>query len=131
MERVDEGVVSIICSDHAPHTAEEKDGDLWSIPAGMCGVETLVPLMLNAVNDKKLTIQQMVSVLSENPAKKFGIYPQKGSIQIGTDADITIVDMNKKHEIHKEDLHSKSKVTAFDGFALTGIPVATMIVGKS
>jgi allantoinase len=127
---VDEGVVSIICSDHAPHTAEEKDGDLWSIPAGMCGVETLVPLMLNAVNDKKLTIQQVVSVLSENPAKKFGIYPQKGSIQIGTDADITIVDMNKKHEIHKEDLHSKSKVTAFDGFALTGIPVATMIRGQ-
>src|SRR5699024_8292329 len=54
---IDEGVISLICSDHAPHTEEEKNGDLWSIPAGMCGVETLAPLMIDAVNQGKITIQ--------------------------------------------------------------------------
>jgi allantoinase len=128
---LDDGVVSIVCSDHAPHTAEEKNGDLWSIPAGMCGVETLVPMMLNAVNEGKLTIQRLASVLSENPAKQFGVYPQKGSLQVGTDADITIVDLNKKHKINKEELHSKSKVTAFDGLEITGFPVSTIVRGKT
>lgn len=128
---LEDGVVSVVCSDHAPHTEEEKDGDLWSIPAGMCGVETMVPLMLNAVNERKITLQDIVAVLSENPAKHFGIYPQKGSMQIGTDADFTIVDMRKKHTIRREELHSKSKVTAFDGFEVTGVPVATIVRGQS
>jgi allantoinase len=128
---ISEGILTVVCSDHAPHTEKEKDGDLWSIPAGMCGVESLVPLMLNAVNDGKLTLQKLVEVLSENPAKHFNIYPQKGSLQIGTDADFTIVDMNKKDVIRREALHSKSKVTAFDGFKVTGMPVATIVRGKT
>lgn len=130
-ERIADGTISIVCSDHAPHTAEEKDGDLWSIPAGMCGVETTVPLMLNAVNEGKITIQQLVALLSENPAKQFDIYPQKGSFQPGTDADITVVDLNQLFEIKKEQLHSKSKVTAFDGFKGKGVPVATIVRGQT
>ncbi|GGH88597.1 allantoinase [Pullulanibacillus pueri] len=130
-ERIADGTISIVCSDHAPHTEEEKDGDLWTIPAGMCGVETMVPLMLNAVNEGKLTIQQVSALLSENPAKQFDIYPQKGSIQPGTDADLTIVDLNQSFEIKREHLHSKSKVTAFDGFKGKGVPVATIIRGQT
>ena len=124
-----DGTVSIVCSDHAPHTEEEKDGDLWSIPAGMCGVETLAPLLLNAVSEGKITLKQACSLLSENPAKQFGIYPQKGSLAVGTDADITIVDMNAEMVIKRENLHSKSKVTAFDQFAVKGVPVATIVRG--
>ncbi len=130
-EGIDDGTISIVCSDHAPHTEEEKTGDLWSIPAGMCGVETLVPLMLNAVNENKITIQQLVSLLSSNPAKQFGLYPRKGSLQVGTDADITIVDLNQPFKIKRENLHSKSKVTAFDGFTGKGNPVATIVRGKT
>ncbi|MDY0395503.1 dihydroorotase family protein [Virgibacillus halophilus] len=130
-DRITDGTISIVCSDHAPHTEEEKSGDLWSIPAGMCGVETTVPLMLNAVNEGKITIQQLVSLLSTNPAKQFDIYPEKGSLQIGTDADLTIVDLNQPFEIKKENLHSKSKVTAFDGFRGKGKPVATIVHGKT
>ncbi len=126
-----EGVVSIVCSDHAPHTEQEKDGDLWSIPAGMCGVETLAPLMLNAVSQNKLTLQQVAAVLSENPAKQFGIYPQKGSLQVGTDADLTIVDMARPFVIKREELHSKSKVTAYDGWNGVGSPVATIVRGQT
>jgi allantoinase len=128
---ISEGVITSVCSDHAPHTEEEKDGDLWSIPAGMCGVETLVPLMLDAVSNKRMTIQDVAALLSENPAKQFGIYPQKGAIQVGSDADMTIVDMNKEMEIKRENLHSKSKITAFDGYKVTGVPVATIVGGTT
>lgn len=125
-----DGTISHVCSDHAPHTEEEKDGDLWSIPAGMCGVETMVPLMLNAVNEGKISLEKLVYLLATNPAKMFGVYPQKGSIQVGGDADFTIVDMNKKGTIKREKLHSKSKVTAFDGFPVKGLPVYTIVRGN-
>lgn len=95
-EGIRDGVITIVCSDHAPHTQEEKADDLWTVPAGMCGVETLTPLMLNAVSDGKITLQQVVSLLSGNPAKQFGVYPRKGALQVGSDADITLVDMDKK-----------------------------------
>lgn len=126
---IQDGTISIVCSDHAPHTEEEKDGDLWSIPAGMCGVETLAPLLLNAVSEGKITLNRACELLSENPAKQFGVYPQKGSLAVGTDADITIVDMNKEMVIKRENLHSKSKVTAFDQFPVKGVPTATIVRG--
>ncbi|GGP16430.1 allantoinase AllB [Oceanobacillus neutriphilus] len=129
--RIEDGTISIVCSDHAPHTEEEKNGDLWSMPAGMCGVETTAPLMLNAVNEGKITIQQLVALLSTNPAKQFDLYPRKGSLQVGSDADITIVDLKQPFEIKREQLHSKSKVTAFDGFKGIGKPMATIVRGKT
>ncbi|ALC80377.1 MULTISPECIES: allantoinase AllB [Bacillus] len=128
---IKDGTVSIACSDHAPHTEAEKDGELWSIPAGICGVETLAPLMLNAVSEGKITLNEAVAVLAENPAKQYGIYPKKGSLAIGSDADLTIVDMNKEMVIKRENLHSKSKVTAFDGFKVKGVPVGTIVRGTT
>lgn len=130
-EGIRDGVLTIVCSDHAPHTSEEKQGDLWNVPAGMCGVETLAPLMLKAVSDGKITLQQAVSLLSTNPAKQFGVYPQKGSVLVDTDADFTIVDMDKETVIQKKHLHSKSKVSAFDGVQLKGIPVRTIVRGTT
>lgn len=126
-----DGTITIVSSDHAPHTAEEKDGDLWSIPAGMCGTETLAPLMLNAVNEGRLSLQKLTALLSENPAKRFGIYPQKGSLEVGTDADLTIVDMDQETVIKAENLHSKSKVTAFDGRPIKGLPIETVVRGET
>ncbi|MEZ2716310.1 dihydroorotase [Niallia circulans] len=126
---IQDGTVTVVCSDHAPHTEEEKDSSLWDIPAGMCGVETLAPLLLNAVSEEKISLVDACKLLSENPAKQYGIYPQKGSLQVGTDADITIVDMKKKHTIKREELHSKSKVTAYNQTPITGMPVATIVRG--
>lgn len=128
---IEDGTFSFVCSDHAPHTEEEKQGNLWSVPAGMCGVESLAPLMLNAVSEGKITLQQLVSLLSANPAKQYGIYPQKGALQAGSDADFTLVDMNREMVIKKENLHSKSKVTAYDGFQVKGVPVATIVRGTT
>lgn len=130
-EGIQENIISLVCSDHAPHTAEQKEGDLWEIPAGMCGVETLAPLMLDGVSKGRLTMNQLVALLSENPAKLFGLYPNKGSLQIGTDADITLVDMNKEATIRERNLHSISKVTAFDNYEIKGLPVGTIVRGRT
>lgn len=129
-EGIQDGTISIVSSDHAPHTKEEKTGDIWTIPAGMCGVETIVPLMLNAVNEGKLTLQEVVQVLAENPAKHYRVFPEKGHIQVGADADITIVDMDREWTIKEADLQSKSKVTAFDGLRVKGKPVQTIVGGN-
>lgn len=125
-----DGTLSHVCSDHAPHTKEEKAGTLADIPAGMCGIESMAPLMITAVNDGKLTKQQLAAVLSENPARHYGIYPEKGSLEVGTDADLTIVDFDKKGKVEAEKLHSVSKVTPFEGFELSGMPVATFLRGR-
>lgn len=130
-EGIYDGTISFVCSDHAPHTENEKNGDLWSVPAGMCGVETMVPLLLNAVSEQKLTLEKLVALLAENPAKQFGVFPKKGSLQVGTDADITIVDIKKRGKIEKNKLHSKGKVTAYDGFEIQGWPVQTIVNGKT
>src|SRR5699024_6729491 len=111
-----DGTISSVCSDHEPNTEEEKSGNIWSMPAGMCGVETIVPLMLNAVNEGKLSILKFAQLLSSNPAKNFDIFPKKGSLMVGTDADITIIDMDIDWTIKKEELHSKSKISAYDKF---------------
>ncbi|EZH65961.1 dihydroorotase [Bacillaceae bacterium JMAK1] len=127
---ISDGTISHVCSDHAPHTEQEKDGGLWSIPAGMCGVETLAPLMLNAVSEGRLSLQDVARLLSITPAKLFGVYPQKGSLIPGTDADITIVDMKREKTIQREQLHSKSKVTAYHGKKIKGWPINTIVRGQ-
>ena len=104
---------------------------MWTSPAGMASIETLASLMINEVSQGRITINQLVSVLSENPAKVFGIYPEKGSLEVGTDADITIVDLNVKSTIKKEQLHSKSKITPFDGYNITGATVQTIVRGRT
>jgi len=125
------GAVTAIATDHSPHTREEKIKDnIWDAIPGFCGVETNVPLLLTEVNKGRLTLNQYVKVASEGPARAFDMYPQKGSLQIGTDADLTIVDMNKEGVVKTEHLHSKSQVTPFDGFKTTGAPVATIVRGS-
>ncbi|HLR60141.1 MAG TPA: allantoinase AllB [Pseudogracilibacillus sp.] len=126
-----DGTISSVCSDHAPHTEEEKTGNLWTMPAGMCGVETIVPLMLNAVNEGKISMLKFAELLSSNPAKNFDVFPKKGSLMVGTDADITIIDMDKEWTIKREELHSKSKITAYDGFNIVGKPIQTIVRGKT
>ncbi|MCL1975222.1 MAG: dihydroorotase family protein [Firmicutes bacterium] len=126
-----EGVISLVCSDHAPHTEEEKAVGLKNSPAGMASVETLAPLMINAVSEGRLSINQLAAILSENPAKLYGLYPQKGSLLPGTDADITIIDPMAEYTIHKEDLHSISKVTPFDGWPMKGRVSQTILRGAT
>jgi dihydroorotase len=128
-EAVGKGIIDTIASDHAPHTSREKALGFWQAPAGLCGVETLVPLMLNEVNRGNLSLNDFIRLSSEGPAKIWGIYPQKGNLLPGADADFTIVDMKMKRKIREKELHSKSKTSPYDGMETQGQPVATIVRG--
>ena len=117
-----------IGSDHAPHLKINKDKEYPNSPSGMPGVQTLMPVMLNHVNEGKLTLNQLINLVCENPIKIFGI-KNKGFIKEGYDADFTIVDMNKIIEIKNEDIESKCKWSPFNGDKFKGTPVATVING--
>jgi len=101
-----------IGSDHAPHLKENKEKIYPNSPSGMPGVQTLMPVMLNHVNDGKLSLEQLMNSICENPVKIFGI-KDKGFIKVGFDADFTIVDMNKKIIIKNENIESKCGWTPF------------------
>ena len=123
-------VIDILASDHAPHTVDEKNLPLWDAPAGLTGVETFISIMLNEINKGKLSINDFVRLASEAPAKLWGIYPRKGNLLQGGDADITIVDMNKSKVIRASELHSKNKTSAYDGMEVKGCPAATIVRGS-
>ena len=118
-----------IGSDHAPHLKENKEKEYPNSPSGMPGVQTLMPVMLNHVNDGKLSLHQLINLVCENPVKIFGI-KNKGFIKKGYDADFTIVDMDKTTEIKNENIESKCGWSPFHGFKFRGTPVFTVINGK-
>ena len=118
-----------IGSDHAPHLKENKDKEYPNSPSGMPGVQTLLPVMLNHVNDGKLKLGQLVKLLCENPVKIFGI-KNKGYIKKDYDADFTLVNLDKTIEIKNENIESKCGWSPFNGNKFKGTPVATIINGE-
>ena len=118
-----------IGSDHAPHLKENKLKDYPETPSGMPGVQTLMPVMLNHINEGRLKLEQLIKLLCENPVKIFGI-KNKGYIKKDYDADFTIIDMNKVIEIKNEKIESKCGWSPFNGHKFKGTPVATIINGK-
>ena len=118
-----------IGSDHAPHLKEKKNKEYPDTPSGMPGVQTLLPVMLNHVNEGKLSLFQLINFVCENPAKIFGII-DKGYIKEEYDADFTIVDMNKIIEIQNEKIESKCEWSPFHGHKFKGTPVYTIINGE-
>ena len=121
--------VDIIGSDHAPHLKVNKDKKYPQSPSGMPGVQTLLPIMLDHVNKNRLTINQLVSFVSENPVKIFNI-DNKGYIKKGFDADLTIIDMNKFEKIDNNKIASKCQWTPFHGKEIKGFPVITIVNGE-
>jgi len=126
---IHERVIDIIGSDHAPHTLSEKNKDYPLSPSGMVGVQTLVPVMLNFVNQNKLSIFDFVRLTSENPCKIFNII-NKGKIKKNYDADLTIVDLNKTKIVENNWIVSKSGWTPYDGKKFKGWPSHTVIGGE-
>jgi allantoinase len=130
-EGIRDGTISAVSSDHAPHTYEEKLLDMWTSPAGVTNIETMGALMLTAVNRGWLRINDIVRLMSENPAKTFGLYPQKGSIRIGADADVLLVDLNREYTIDHEKLHSRVKRSPYHGMNVKGWVEKTILRGKT
>ena len=128
-QAIRDGVVDVIGSDHAPHTREEKAKPYPQSPAGMTGVQTLLPLMLDHVNAGRLTLQRLVDLTSAGPARVFGI-EGKGRIALGYDADLSLVDLKAQRTIHDDWIASRSGWTPYDGMAVIGWPIHTVIRGE-
>ena len=126
---IEQGIVDVLGSDHAPHTLEEKAKTYPASPSGMTGVQTLVPTMLDHVNAGRLTLERLVDLTSHGPSRIFAI-AGKGRIAAGYDADFTIVDLKRRQTITNGWIASKSQWTPYDGVEVTGWPVGTVIRGR-
>lgn len=123
--------VGLLVSDHAPHLAADKmRTSIWDVPSGFAGVETLLPLMLTAVSDGKMHIEELPVVSSEAPAKTWGLWPRKGQIAVGADADLTLVDLERAGEIRAANLHGMNNLSPFEGRATVGAVVTTIVRGR-
>jgi dihydroorotase len=123
------GLVDVVGSDHAPHTAEEKAGAYPATPSGMPGVQTLLPLLLDHLAAGRLTLPRLVDLTSAGAQRIYGI-AGKGRIALGYDADLTIVDLKARREITGDWLQSKCGWSPFEGMTVTGWPWATVVRGR-
>jgi dihydroorotase len=127
-ERVADGTVDVVATDHAPHTVAEKERGLWDAPSGVPGVETMLPLLLDAARRGRLSYERVRDLTARTPAEVFDL-PRKGRIEAGADADLVIVDPGEPREIRGAALHSKAGWTPFEGW--TGVvPDLTVLRGR-
>ncbi|MFB6268938.1 MAG: dihydroorotase [Halobacterium sp.] len=127
-ERLADGRVDVVATDHAPHTREEKDASIWDAPSGVPGVETALPLLLNAAREGRLSYERVRDVTAANPAEIFGV-PQKGRVEAGRDADLVLFDPEDATDIRGSDRHSKCEWTPFEG--MQGVfPELTLVRGS-
>lgn len=126
---IKEKIIDVVGSDHAPHTIDEKKKDYPDTPSGMTGVQTILPIMLNFVNQGKISIHDLVRLLCVNPAKIYKIL-NKGEIKIGNDADFSVVDLNREFLITNDWIVSKSGWTPYDNVKIKGFPVMTIVNGR-
>ncbi|WP_435348606.1 allantoinase AllB [Haloarchaeobius sp. HRN-SO-5] len=132
----EDGGIDCIATDHSPHTDEEKGMDdpfknTWEVISGFVGLETEIPAMLTFVNDGKMSLEKWIEMHSTRPAQIWGMYPEKGSLQIGTDADFTIFDLDREWTLEdRHTLHSKNTVTPFEGESFTGKATKTIVRGE-
>ncbi len=122
-----DGSIDIIASDHAPHLPEEKKQGIWEAPAGVPGVETMLPLMLMAVRSNLITLDRLVSAMAAKPAEIFGL-KYKGQIAPGKDADLVLVDTKAITRINADRLHSRADWTPYEGRRAI-FPRATIVRG--
>jgi len=126
---LDQGIVDVLGSDHAPHTLEEKAKPYPQSPSGMPGVQTLVPIMLDHVNAGRLTLERFVDLTAHGPQRLFGI-SKKGRMAVGYDGDLTIVDLGREVTIGNDWIASRCGWTPYDGKRVTGWPIGTIVRGR-
>ncbi len=132
---IEDGTVDFIGSDHSPYLDEEKRKgleDIFKAPAGFPGIEQRLPLLLTAVKEKKLSLYRAIELLAINPAKTFGLYPKKGVIRVGSDADFVLVNMEKEFVVDNKKMftHAKEIARVFNQWKLVGQPELTIVRGK-
>jgi dihydroorotase len=128
-----DGTVDVIATDHAPHLKEEKEPgwtDGWKAHTGTPSAQEYLSLLLTDVSQGKISLARAVELVSLRPAKVFGLYPRKGAIRVGSDADIVAVDMNAERVITNESVLSKCGWTPYAGRKVRGLPVHTLVRGE-
>jgi len=130
IQAIKEGVVDVFATDHAPHTADEKDVEFDIAPFGICGLETAVSLLLDKlVNKNVISLQRFIQMSSTTPALLLGL-ENKGKICPGADADLTILNLHKEIVVDVKAFKSKSRNNPFHGWKLRGAAVMTIVGGK-
>ncbi len=134
-----QGIFSLFSSDHCPFKYDDPHGKLlpkgktsfrW-VPNGIPGIETRLPILFSeGVGKGRITLNEFVALTSTNHAKTYGLYPKKGTIAVGSDADIAIWDPKRKLTISQNLMHGGSDYTPYEGIAVTGWPMSTMLRGK-
>jgi dihydroorotase (multifunctional complex type) len=126
-----DGSIDLIAADHAPSTRVQKlTGSIWDCPFGLPGVETVMPIMLSACLDGRLTLEDLVRLYSETPARLLGVYPRKGAILPGSDADLVLIDPTSTRVLRDADVRSKAGWTPFAGMEVAAPPVQTYSRGR-
>lgn len=129
------GMVDTIGSDHSPCPWEDKAAgiqDIWKAWGGITGIQTLLPVMLSeGVNRRNMSLSLLVRLVSSNPAKRFGLYPRKGAIQVGSEADLTVVDLDKEWALKPEHLFSKNPHSPYVDYSFRGCVEETYVRGHN
>ena len=130
---LENGTIAMVATDHCPFRKQDKntwEGSINKIPMGLPGIETMAPLVLNGIHSKKLSIISAIKAISENPAKIFGLYPQKGSLIPGTDADIMVYNPREDVVISQNNLMTNNDYSIYEGLQIRGRNEMTILRGK-
>ncbi len=131
-EALVDGTADLIGTDHAPHTKNEKEvgwENMWKAPGGTPALEWYLSMFLNEVNKGRIGFERVIQLCSENPAKIFQIYPRKGAVQVGSDADLVIVDMKKEQVLSADKMYTKCGWNPYSGRKVRGVPEITLVRG--
>jgi dihydropyrimidinase len=128
---ISEGFIDTIGSDHCPFRREDKLGAIWDARTGFPGSATMLPILLSeGVYKKKISLEKVTEITSFNPAKIFNLFPRKGTIQVGSDADLCMVDLNLTKKVEANVLQGHSDFSVYEGWTLKGWPTLTMVRGR-
>ena len=130
-EAIADGTVDTIGSDHAPGLGDRKQGSIWTASPGQPNLPLILPVLLSeGVHKRGLSLERVAEIASANVARIFGMWPRKGSLQVGADADLVIVDLDKEQTVTAAGLRGRADYSIYEGMTLTGWPVLTMLRGQ-
>ncbi|HEX8977566.1 MAG TPA: amidohydrolase family protein [Solirubrobacteraceae bacterium] len=130
-QAIGDGRINVIGSDHVPRHRSAKEGDIWKASAGFPGLETLLPVLLSeGYHRREIPLTRLIETVTRAPARVFGLWPRKGAIAIGADADFAIVDLNGRQTVRAAEQHSAAEYTIYEGWELTGAVEHTVLRGR-
>lgn len=130
-QAIGDGRINVIGSDHVPRHRSAKEGDIWKASAGFPGLETLLPVLLSeGYHRREIPLARLIETVTRAPARVFGLWPRKGAIAIGADADFAIVDLNGRQTVRAAEQHSAAEYTIYEGWELTGAVEHTVLRGR-